>query len=322
MEHFVTLFNSLFLPQGLALHISMQRHIKTYVLWVLCVDDEVYRILDQLKMPNMRLLKLSELETKDLIKVKNDRSIGEYCWTLTPFAPRFVFEADKSVKRVTYLDADLWFRKNPIDIFKEFRASDKQVLITDHGYAPEYDQSAKSGRYCVQFMTFNREGCEDVRKWWEEQCIMWCYARYEDNKFGDQKYLEKFVDLFSNDVHILEDKGLALAPWNATRFPYYPSIFYHFQSFRIRGSRAQLVKYYRIPSVVYSQIYQPYLEDIANALDIIKKVKVIDFMQCENFSITEFIKSLMLIFARLYRDNRISTWKTIKKNENEPCSTE
>ena len=26
MEHFVTLFDSLFLPQGLALHMSMERH--------------------------------------------------------------------------------------------------------------------------------------------------------------------------------------------------------------------------------------------------------------------------------------------------------
>ena len=34
--------DSLFLPQGLALHMSMERHVKDYTLWILCVDDEAH----------------------------------------------------------------------------------------------------------------------------------------------------------------------------------------------------------------------------------------------------------------------------------------
>ena len=86
MEHYVTLFDSLFLPQGLALHTSMQRHVKNYTLWILCVDDEAHRVLTQLRLPNVRLLQLSQLETEDLLLVKPGRSKGEYCWTLTPLA--------------------------------------------------------------------------------------------------------------------------------------------------------------------------------------------------------------------------------------------
>ena len=48
MEHFVTLLDSLFLPQGIALHRSMERHIDKYQLWILCVDDEAYEILNKL----------------------------------------------------------------------------------------------------------------------------------------------------------------------------------------------------------------------------------------------------------------------------------
>ncbi len=180
MEHFVTLFDRLFLPQGLALHMSMERHAGDYILWILCVDDETFDIFGGLSLPNVRLLRLSELETPELLAVKPGRTIGEYCWTLTPFAPRFVFESDQSVRRVTYIDADLWFRKHPGPIFDEFELSGKQVLITDHAYAPEYDQSATSGQYCVQFMTFTRHGGESVRKWWEERCVEWCFARFED----------------------------------------------------------------------------------------------------------------------------------------------
>lgn len=267
MEHYVTLFDSLFLPQGLALHLSMARHVKDYTLWVLCVNDEAYDVLTKLQLPNVRLLELSKLETEELRRVKPSRSKGEYCWTLTPFAPRFVLEADSSVERVTYIDADLWFRKNPASIFKEFQSSGKGVLITDHAYAPEYDSTATSGQFCVQFMTFHRQRGEKVRKWWETRCLEWCFARYEDGKFGDQKYLDDWPERFPDEVHVLVQKELLLAPWNVTRFPYGQSVVYHFQGLRIlAGKKVVLAPTYALPRFVVSNIYEPYLRDLRVAV--------------------------------------------------------
>ena len=220
MEHYVTLFDSLFLPQGLALHKSMERYAGIYTLWVLCMDDDVHEVLCKLNLPNIRLLQLSKLETPELLAIKPSRSKGEYCWTLTPFAPRFVFENSPVVQRVTYLDADMWFRAPPKNIFKEFESSKKHVLITECAYSVEYDQTITAGKFAVQFMIFNRGGSEIVRKWWEEKCLEWCYARYEDGKFGDQKYLDEWESLFDDDVYVLEDNNLIVAPWNATRFPH------------------------------------------------------------------------------------------------------
>jgi hypothetical protein len=269
MEHYVTIFDSLFLPQGLALHMSMERHVKNYNLWVICVDDDAHKVLANLQLPNVRLLQISKLETQELLNIKPGRTKAEYCWTLTPFAPRFVFEADLSVERVTYLDADLWFRQHPKPIFDEFNASGKQVLITDHGYAPEYDQSAASGRYCVQFITFTRQGGECVRKWWEERCVEWCYARVENGRFGDQKYLDNWPIIFSEYTHVLQQHAFSLAPWNASRFPYSASIFYHFHSYRY-GKYNKYCDHYRLPNVVIDNLYKPYDCDINSAIERIK----------------------------------------------------
>ena len=265
MEHYVTLFNCLFLPQGLALYRSMERHAGVYTLWVLCVDDETHDILSKLSLLNVRLLQLSSFETEALKRVKVDRTIGEYCWTLTPFAPKFVFDADSSIQRVTYLDADLWFRKNPEAIFAEFEKSGKDVLITDHAYAPEYDQSALSGQYCVQFMVFTRSGGEAVRSWWEERCIEWCYGRFEEGKFGDQKYLDDWTERFSEYVHVLNDKELMLAPWNATRFPYGNAVVWHFHGLSLiptRKGTAVDFGVYPLPKVARKHIYGAYVEDL------------------------------------------------------------
>ncbi len=270
MEHYVTLFDSIFLPQGLALHMSMERHVKVYTLWILCVDDEVHNVLTKLQLPNVCLLQLSKLETEELLYVKPTRSKVEYCWTLTPFAPRFVFEANSEVRRVTYLDADLWFLKHPKSIFKEFHASGKQVLITDHGYASEYDQSAKSGQYCVQFMIFNRIGGERVRKWWEDRCIEWCFARMENNRFGDQKYLDVWPTLFNDIVHVLEKKQYALAPWNAIIYKPQDAVFYHFHGLRITKNGVLTSLGYKIPKMTKDIIYAEYIKNIEELLKIIK----------------------------------------------------
>jgi hypothetical protein len=302
MEHYVTLFDSLFLPQGLALHMSMERHVKDYTLWILCVDDEAHGVLTKLKLPNVSLLQLGKLETEELLRVKPTRSNGEYCWTLTPFAPRFVFEADPNVERVTYLDADLWFRKNPKSIFDEFDASGKQVLITDHAYAPEYDQSATSGQYCVQFMTFTRYGGEVVRKWWEVRCIEWCYARFEDGKFGDQKYLDDWPVMFADYVHVLENKEALLAPWNAKRFPYSGSIIWHFQELRIiNGNSVMLCKGYEIPASTKKEVYEKYLKDVSLGIRIMSDVGVINKIQSTQWVAIELVAGWLKGFFRKLR---------------------
>lgn len=276
MEHYVTLFDSLFLPQGLALHKSMERHIGDYILWILCVDDDAHDVLTRLDLPRIRLLKLSSLETPELLAVKPGRGKGEYCWTLTPFAPRFVFEADAEVSRATYIDADIWFRKNPAPIFREFDSSRKHALITDHSYTPEYDHSAINGQYCVQFMTFTRSGGETVRKWWEERCIEWCFARFEEGKFGDQKYLDDWPTRFESLVHVLEHQEWTQAPWNAARYPYSQGIFYHFHGLRITGGCGfDFGPMYGLPTPLIENIYEPYLDDMRNAISMLNELGIV-----------------------------------------------
>lgn len=272
MEHYVTLFDSTFLPQGLALHTSMQRHLPSFRLWVVCVDDQAHELLTRLALPNCTPLRLSALETPALLAVKPQRTRGEYCWTLTPFAPRFVFEADAGVQRVTYIDADISFRKDPAPLFAEFESSEAGVLITDHAYAPEFDQSATSGQYCVQFMVFDRIRGEPVRQWWEDRCIEWCYARFEDGKFGDQKYLDDWPQRFGQRVHVLRQQELAQAPWNATRYPYSQAVLFHFHGLRIvPGRRFDLGPIYPLPATVVANVYEPYVADLRLAIATLQR---------------------------------------------------
>lgn len=97
---------------------------------------------------------------------------------------------------------------------------DKSILLTEHRYPPKFNRTTTSGIYCVQFITFlnNKEGLEALR-WWKDACIEWCFDRYEDGKFGDEKYLDDWTTRFKG-VHILKHLGGGLASWNVEQWPF------------------------------------------------------------------------------------------------------
>jgi hypothetical protein len=270
IKHFVTLFDSLFLPQGIALYRSLERNVDKFVLWVIAADIEAERALKKLGFKNIKVVPLSCVETVDLLKAKKNRSKVEYYWTLTPFLPWYLLDNESSIDEITYLDADVYFIANPTPIFIEFDASNKSVLITDHGFSPESDSSKEHGQYCVQLMIFKR-GSEGVLSWWQARCLEWCYSRVEPGKFGDQKYLDCWPELFLSDVHILSKPEWTLAPWNVKRFPYGGALLFHFHSLRITSSSQVNVGDYSIPENVIKNIYYPYLTDLSYALQKMKK---------------------------------------------------
>lgn len=270
MEHYVTLFDQSFIAMGLALHRSLRAHARPFRLWVICMDEEVERSLAQLGLEDVGLIPLREIETARLLAVKNGRTRGEYCWTMTPFAPEVVLARAPDAARVTYLDTDLFFFDRPQILFDEFEASGKHVLITDHAYAPEYDVAEQSGRFCVQFMTFRRTAPSlEVLHSWQEQCLEWCYARYEPDRFGDQKYLDAWPDKFPTAVHVLRQTSKTLAPWNASYFaargPLHP-VLYHFQGFRLVAGRLAGSVGYRLSAPV-RELYQRYTRELGRVVD-------------------------------------------------------
>ena len=59
--------------------------------------------------PNINSIMLYELENDLLIEAKQNRTLVEYYWTLTPFFIKYLFENKTNIDFLTYLDADLFF---------------------------------------------------------------------------------------------------------------------------------------------------------------------------------------------------------------------
>jgi len=265
-EHYITLFDSGFLPNGLALHHSIRRHDPDSVLWILCMDEQAYGALERLNLPAVRLLRLEEVETPKLRAIRPSRSRGEYCWTLTPFTADMVFDRDASARRVTYLDADLWFLGSPAPLFSDLERSGASSLITPHAYAPPYERSDAYGIYCVQFMPFVRGASDAIRHRWQDQCLEWCYAEPDGARFGDQKYLDDWPQRFREQVRVVSNPGWTQGPWNATRFGVSEAVTYHFHRLRIVSPTRVNVGAYPLPRAHVADVYRPYLRDLRDAV--------------------------------------------------------
>jgi hypothetical protein len=242
VENYVTYFDHNFLLQGMALHESLRRQQADSKLWVLCLDEEVEIQLKVLRLVGLRTISLQAIETPELVEAKRNRSRTEYIFTLTPFIFEFVYAQDRAIDRVTYLDADIYFYKNPMLLLQPFIDSNKSVLVTDHAYGPEYSHlAAQYGTFCVQFMTVKKTavGLYVIRAW-QRQCLEDCAIPRHGGKqvFGDQKYLEDWPQKHSDAIYILPEREESLAPWNVNHYQrkfgrqYYP-VFYHFQSYRV-----------------------------------------------------------------------------------------
>lgn len=217
-RHYCTYFDHRFLPRGLALHDSLQRHCSPFVLWVLCLDDLCYDALKRLGLPGVHLISLSQFEQADpaLLVAKGNRSLVEYYFTCTPSLPRYVLSREAGIDLITYVDADLFFFSDPSPIFDELGSA--SIGIVSHRFAPEFSGTENCGKYNVGILCFRRDH-ESARclEWWRERCLEWCYDRIEDGRFADQKYLDEWPRRFGS-VKVLEHKGVNLAPWNIANY--------------------------------------------------------------------------------------------------------
>ncbi len=248
-DEFCTLFDRHYLARGLVLYGSLCETCDDFRLRVFCMDEPTARILRQMRLPRMDVIGRDELEKfdRDLGAVKTTRSQVEFCWTATPAVCLFALEREPELDAITYLDADLFFLSDPAPLFAELGAD--SVLIVPHRHAPRWTASDEVvGPYNVEYLTFRNDGrATKVLQWWRERCLEWCYDRFEDGKWGDQRYLDDWPERFPG-VHVLEHPGGGLAPWNAEmhaldqadgslRVDGLPAVFYHCQSLKlVRGA--------------------------------------------------------------------------------------
>jgi hypothetical protein len=197
----------------------------------------------------MALLTLAELERSDpaLQAVKPTRTTLEYYWTLTPGYLLHLLQRRGQIELLTYLDADVYFYADPTPLFEEIGGG--SMLAVRSRYTPFTAAQSSGTRFQVVMNMFRRtEEAIACLEHWREQCLEWCYERFEDGplngrRFGDQGYLDQWPDRYPGFV-ASQHLGAGLAPWNLANHELsapdgrplvdgVPLIYFHFGRLRI-----------------------------------------------------------------------------------------
>ncbi len=327
--NYCTLFNSNYLTRGLAMYESLKKHSDQFHLFIFAFDDRSCKLLKKLDLESVTVVSLLEFEDDTLLKIKQERSVGEYCWTCTPSVIKF--SIDKfNLDHCTYLDADLYFFSNPSVLVDEMK--EKSTLITEHRYTPIYDQVNTSGKYCVQFMTFkNDHDGMKVLDWWRNACNEWCYNRFEDGKFGDQKYLDDWINKFDG-VHELQHLGGGVAPWNVQQYNFkcdngsvigteintgkvFELVFYHFHALKLLKGNKVDFGFYKLKKDEIKFCYKEYVIELSNIDNKLKKIDP-DFdyhgTVITPFSLRNIITNIKMYIKGTYNIYYINNFKGTK----------
>ena len=277
---FCTIFNSVYVVRGLALIESLARHCPDFRIYVFAMDEQTASILKSRHDPRVIIVREGEFESPELLAVRPSRSLAEYFWTSTSQIIRHCL-LKRGHAECTYVDADVWLMSDPEPVFAEMGTS--SVLLTEHRYNAHHDLSDTRGTYCVQFMRFvaDAEGLAAL-DWWCDRCIEWCYARLEDGKFGDQKYLDGWPTRFRG-VHVSQQVGAGVAPWNAQRTVarqeggrlevrdtlgrphdrWQPLVFFHFHGLLSYPDASVCFAFgFSLPADLKRWVYRPYVREL------------------------------------------------------------
>lgn len=269
MMNFCTLFDSYYIHKGIALYLSLERVCDDdFTLYVMAFDEPSFEKLSSLGFKHMVVeYEGGDFLTDEIKRVKNERKRNEYCWTCGSNIT-YYFMSKYQTDSMTYVDADMMFFSSPYKVFEELKPY--SVGLSSH-----FADTELYGKFCVQFCYFkNDEKGMKALTWWKDSCLEWCYDRYEDGKFGDQRYLDMMPEKFEG-VHEIENRGVGVAKWNMLQYKFlsnhhivyqgvgYNVCFYHFHAVAVDYKDGNIYiasKKDVIPQTVIDFMFKPYGE--------------------------------------------------------------
>lgn len=285
MKHyFCTLVTRGYLFKGLALYLSLVEHCPSFELWILCMDSDVYDILAKMKLKQVKLIALKEIEDEQLLKVKAGRTLREYCWTCYASVPLFILKNNPKIPLVTHIDADTFFYSSPKPVLDEL-GEGSILLVPQNTYDKAKYLEKITGKFNVGlYIVKNNETGIKFLQWWKDQCVACCFAKLDQGIYGNQLPLDKATKIFPG-IRVLENKGANVGPWNACRYKIEKSkqgkitidgdtiISYHFSSLQIFTDLKFLLfdSFWEVPQEAVKLIYPPYLKALAQSIKEIRK---------------------------------------------------
>ncbi len=299
MLTFCTLFNKVYLDKGLVLFESLKQSSSSFLLYVLAMDDDTFKVLSDQNEKNLIPIKLQDFENDDLLNAKSNRKFGEYCWTCSSWLISYILDRYQP-EYCTYIDADMYFYSDPLVIIDEMKEKNASVQVISHHFADLISEQASIpvGKYCVEFNTFrNDENGRMLLDIWKGQVLEDCSINKEKGICGDQKYLDNWVKDYPFVIET-NNVGAGLGPWNLCQYRWHSNekssefvvsrwgrkgtiVFVHFENITYIDectAKSDFVYSWKADKKFIDALYVPYLQKLRDIKNMLRNRYGIDVM--------------------------------------------
>lgn len=283
MNLYCTIFDLNYLSRALALHASLVSASSRACLAFVCIDDRAADLLSELNLERAIVVRHDDFATDALVRTRQVRSRGEYCWSSKPVAMLYLMARFSDSDWVIYVDTDMMFFSDPDSVLPGNAA---HYLLTPHRFHKAYICYAKDAGLHNAGYVAARNSVEgrQVIQWWQDRCLENCSSIPTATTYADQKYLDKVLSLFpcgESSSHI----GLNAAPWNIGNYRLsmvgsrllldnQPLILYHFQGLQTfdDGTASLYIGNERLARPLKQFIYAPYMERLAEGYRTVRTI--------------------------------------------------
>lgn len=224
MRTYATLFNSaavgFYQTAGCMMLDSLFRTSKREPAraFVLALDDDADRLThawvrERNWSDSVIVLPLSWLLDRfpALAPLRDRRPVNYWCFTLAaPLCAALLDDAESTVDTVAYVDADCYWWSDPATLWDSFWGS--SIGIVPHRFPPhKRDYASHVGQYNVSIAAFRADATgRACASRWASDVI----AKCDEETCGDQRYLDRWPELWPGKVRAFGHVGIGLAPWN------------------------------------------------------------------------------------------------------------
>ena len=249
MKSVFTICSNNYLAQAKTLGDSLLKNNPNYSFFIILCDKKNEKIDYSFFEPH-EIIEVEKIAITSFDKMADQYSVVELNTSIKPFVFGYLFEKYPEIETVLYLDPDIVVFGSLEILEADF--NDSSVLLTPHIYTPiNFDGKNPTeslftnyGMYNLGFLGLKRGAdSSELISWWKERLAVNCFEKIEEGIFVDQLPMN-FAPLFFDNVKILKNMGLNMAPWNLherklsfkdnTFFvnEKKPLVFFHFSSYK------------------------------------------------------------------------------------------
>lgn len=272
-----TYVDSHYLSRGIVAIRRLLEHDPGFRVHVLCFDEAVAPVLDDVFGGRVVAVPLAELHAAEprIPHLRADRTPWEFIATHKAAFMLHVMTARGPFEWVSFIDADTASYQSVGPVFVELAGS--SIGVSPHRF-PADDVAAtrfgvfNAGFICVRDDTTGRRCLRE----WSEDCIGWCREQPQaDGRFMNQGYLTAWPHRYPA-VAVIRHPGANLAPWNlgshtityeadGVRVDGEPLLFFHFSALARQPDGTWITQHadkLRPWPEIVTRLYKPYLAEV------------------------------------------------------------